>query len=145
MLTHRRKIQIEFGDCDPGGIVYFPRYCEYFDACTNALFKRAGLPKRRMLKTYAIAGIPLVETQARFLVPSQFGEPVVVESCVAKWGRSSFTVQHRLFKGNTLAVEVLEKRVRVARLAGGAIRYKGKTIPQEVKDRFAGSSRPRRA
>jgi 4-hydroxybenzoyl-CoA thioesterase len=136
MLTNRRKIQIEFGDCDPGGIVYFPRYFEYFDACTNALFARAGLLKRKMLAAYGIAGIPLVEAQARFLVPSQFGDSVVVESCIAKWGRSSFSVHHKLFKGDVLAVEVFEKRVWVAQLAGGTIRYKAKEIPNEVKRRF---------
>ncbi len=141
MLTNRRTIHVEFGDCDPGGIVYFPRYFEYLDACTNALFERAGLPKRQMLKTYAIAGIPLVEARARFLLPSQFGDTVVVESCVPEWGRSSFSVHHKLFKEDDLAVEVFEKRVWVARSANGRGRLKGKTIPQEVKERFSGSGR----
>ncbi len=59
MLISHRKIHIEWGDCDPGEIVHFPRYFEYCDACTNALFERAGLPKRQMLKTYGIAGIPI--------------------------------------------------------------------------------------
>jgi 4-hydroxybenzoyl-CoA thioesterase len=140
MLTNRRKIHIEWGDCDPGEIVYFPRYFEYCDACTNALFERAGLPKPQMFKTYGIAGIPLVDARARFLVPSQFGDDVVVESCVAEWGRSSFTVHHKLFKGDELAVEVLEKRVWVVRSAGRRVRYKGRSIPQEVKERFSGSS-----
>lgn len=140
MLKNRRKIRIEWGDCDPGGIVYFPRYFEYFDTCTNALFERAGLPKPQMIRTYKIAGIPMVEARAKFLVPSQFGETVVVESYVARWGRSSFSVHHRLFKGDMLAVEVFEKRVWVVRSAGGPVRYKGKTIPQDVKDRFRGAS-----
>ena len=140
MLKNRKRIRIEWGDCDPGGIAYFPRYFEYFDACTNALFERAGLRKPQMIKTYGIAGIPMVETRAKFLVPSQFGETVVVESCVAEWGRSSFSVHHKLFKGNVLAVEVFEKRVWVVRSAGGPVRYKGQTIPQDVKDRFRGAS-----
>ena len=59
MLISHRKIHIEWGDCDPGEIVYFPRYFEYRDACTHALFERASLPKRQMLKTYGIAGIPI--------------------------------------------------------------------------------------
>ena len=144
MLINRRKIQIEFGDCDPGGIVYFPRYFEYFDACTNALFERAGLPKQKMLKSYGIAGIPLVRAEARFLAPSQFGEAVVVESCVARWGRSSFLVLHKLYKGSRLAVEVSEKRVWVARSPGGHARFKGQIIPEEVKKKFAGPDRDRR-
>ncbi|MFZ0968860.1 MAG: acyl-CoA thioesterase, partial [Candidatus Acidiferrales bacterium] len=67
MLINRKEIRIEWGDCDPGGIVFFPRYFEYCDACTNALFERAGLPKPEILKSYGIGGIPLVEARARFI------------------------------------------------------------------------------
>ena len=42
MLINRKEIRIEWGDCDPGGIVFFPRYFEYCDACTNALFETRG-------------------------------------------------------------------------------------------------------
>jgi len=38
MLTNRRMACIQFGDCDPRGIVFYPRYFESFDACTDALF-----------------------------------------------------------------------------------------------------------
>ena len=74
MLVNKRNIQIEWGDCDPLGIVYFPRYFEFFDACTDALFERAGLRKQEMLEKYKIGGIPLVEARARFLAPSSFGD-----------------------------------------------------------------------
>ena len=50
-IISRKTIRIEWGDCDPAQIVYFPRYFAYFDACTTALFLKAGLPaKRKMLK-----------------------------------------------------------------------------------------------
>jgi 4-hydroxybenzoyl-CoA thioesterase len=137
MLVNRKTIRIEWGDCDPGGIVYFPRYFEYFDACTNALFECAGLPKRMMLETYGIAGIPLVESQARFFAPSQFGDMVRVESCVTEWGRSSFSVRHQLFKDDALAVEVLEKRVWVARSTQKSRLFEGRAIPQAVKEKFS--------
>jgi 4-hydroxybenzoyl-CoA thioesterase len=52
MLTNRKPIRIAWGDCDPLGIVYFPRYFEYFDGCTVSLFEKAGLQKREMLETY---------------------------------------------------------------------------------------------
>ncbi len=137
MLTNRKEIRIEWGDCDPGGIVFFPRYFEYCDACTNALFERAGLPKPEILKSYGIGGIPLVEARARFIVPSQFGDTVTVESCVSEWGRSSFSVHHKIFKENVLALEIFEKRVWVERVEGDTIRYKGIPVPEEVKARFS--------
>ena len=137
MLTNRKEIQIEWGDCDPFGIVFFPRYFEYFDACTNALFSRAlGLRKAEMLRYYKIAGIPLVQASCNFFVPSSFGDVVQVDSCVTRWGKSSFTVQHKLFRGETLAVEGMEKRVWTVRLPGESEKPKGQAIPKEVIEKF---------
>ena len=136
MLINRRAIHVEWGDCDPGGIVYYPRYFEYCDACTNALFERAGLPKPLLLQQYGIAGIPLVESRARYLLPSQFGETLTVESSIAQWGRGSFSVHHRLMKGEELAAEIFETRVWVARISDAPIRFKAVEIPTEVKEKF---------
>jgi len=136
MLVNKRSIHIEWGDCDPLGIVYFPRYFEFFDACTNALFEHAGLPKKEMLKKYEIAGIPLVESRARFLLPSSFGDTVVVESNITEWSKASFSVYHRLFKGEELAVEGFEKRVWVVHAPGEKNKIKSHAIPQEVIEKF---------
>jgi 4-hydroxybenzoyl-CoA thioesterase len=136
MLINVKEIKIEWGDCDPAGIVYFPRYFEYFDAATNSLFERAGLPKARMLQTYEIIGIPLVEAHSRFLIPSRFGDSVSIRSSVSEWGRSSFSVHHELLKGSDLAVEGFEKRVWTARSPEDSAKLVSRAIPQSVKDKF---------
>jgi 4-hydroxybenzoyl-CoA thioesterase len=96
-----------------------------------------------MLKRFGIAGIPIVDARAKFLVPSQFGDTIVVESQIASWGRSSFAVHHRIFRDKTLAAEVDEIRVWVTRAKGESGRLKGQAIPQEVKRGFARGSRQR--
>jgi len=136
MLTNLQTIRIEWGDCDPAGIVYFPRYVEYFDRCTRALFERAGLSKRDMLKTYAIAGIPVVDMKAQFVIPSRYGEDVTVESCVIEWGDSSFVVRHRLMRGDAMAIECFETRVWVVQVSDDPVKYEGRSIPREVKEKF---------
>jgi len=136
MLVNKKKIRVEWGDCDPAGIVYYPRYFAFFDNCTAALFEAAGLPKQEMLKTYGIVGMPMVDTRARFLVPSRFGDDVIVESSISEWGRSSFDVQHKLFKGEALAVECFETRVWAARSRSKAEKIEGQTIPDDVKAKF---------
>ncbi len=137
MLTNRREIQIEWGDCDPFGIVFFPRYFEYFDACTNALFHRGlGYPKAEMLKRYQIAGIPLVKASCNFFVPSSFGDIVNVESKIVEWGTSSFSVEHRLFRGGTLAVEGFEKRVWTVRNTLDPSKVKSQPIPKDLIEKF---------
>jgi 4-hydroxybenzoyl-CoA thioesterase len=135
-VIHRREILIEWGDCDPATIVYFPRYFEYGDACTGALFASAGMPKPELLKNHNIAGIPLVDAHARFFAASRFGETLTVESRITAWGRSSFSVLHRFLKGDQLAVDVSEKRVWAVHDPTGAQPLKSSPIPQEVKDRL---------
>ncbi len=139
MRVHRKQIHVEWGDCDPAGIVYFPRYFEYFDACTNALFESAGLPKPELLRTYGIIGIPLVEAHARYIAPSAFGDTVLVETCITEGKNSSFSVQHKLYRGEILAVEATEVRVWTGRTGNDPKRIESRPIPREVIERFTDS------
>ena len=139
MRVHRKQIHVEWGDCDPAGIVYFPRYFEYFDACTNALFESAGLPKPELLRTYGIMGIPLVEAQARYIAPSSFGDTVLVETRITEWRDSSFRVEHKLYRGEILAVEATEVRVWTVRVGSDPKRIESRPIPREIIERFTDS------
>ena len=141
-LTNRKTIQIEWGDCDPAQIVHYPRYLAYFDACTTALFRKAGLSKRQMLKNYRIVGIPMVDLRASFIAPSRFSDTVIVESEITKWGRSSFGVRHRLFNRGVLAVECFETRVWTAISAGGSQKLESKPVPREVIEKFSADRKP---
>ena len=80
MLINRRTVTVEWGDCDAAGIVYFPRYFAWFDASTAALFRRAGLEKHDLIKTFGIVGYPVVDTRARFIRSSTFGDIVDIET-----------------------------------------------------------------
>jgi 4-hydroxybenzoyl-CoA thioesterase len=133
-LTNTRTVRIEWGDCDPAGIIFYPRYFEIFDASTSALFERAlGLTKLELLKTFDFAGFPLARTRARFLKPTRFGDDVSVETKIS-FGRASFEIEHRLsLKGET-CVECTEKRVWVVRDADG--RMKSRPVPEAVLAKF---------
>ena len=136
-MTNARTVKIEWGDCDPAGIVFYPRYFAMFDASTTALFERAlGMTKYQFLKRYQAVGYPMLETAARFLTPTRFGDSVVIETSLSKLGRSSFDVTHRLTKDGELAVECTEKRVWVTRDPDDAERIKSQAIPGEIVDRL---------
>jgi 4-hydroxybenzoyl-CoA thioesterase len=134
MLVNTRVVRIEWGDCDPAGIVYYPRYFAFFDASTSALIERAlGMTKHDYLKAYDFAGHPLVNAHSRFLIPTRFGDDVTIETTVAELRRSSFDVRHRLTKNGALAVEGFETRVWVqGDPAKGQM--KAAPLPQEVID-----------
>ena len=139
MLVNTRDRTIEWGDCDPAGIVFNPRFFEWFDAATAGLFVRAlGITKAEMLRRYNCAGIPLVDTRASFHVPCRFGDEVRIDSTVTEFRRSSFSVRHRLFRADgTLAVEAFETRVWIAHAPDRPGGIKAQPIPGDIIARFA--------
>jgi 4-hydroxybenzoyl-CoA thioesterase len=136
-LTNTRRVRIEWGDCDPMGIVFYPRYLAMFDDSTHYLFERAlGIAKPKIMQVYAVAGFPLVDVRVRFIVPSRFGDDVDIESKVGAFRRSSFVVEHRLRKGDELAVECFETRVWIRRHPDDPNAMQSQPVPEEVKARF---------
>lgn len=140
MQTNRRTVRITWGDCDPAGIVYYPRYFAMFDDSTTALFERVlGMTKYEFLNAYEFAGYPMVDTRAKFSIPNRFGDEVVIETAVTEFRRSSFDIHHRLLKDGELSVEGFETRVWVGRDSNDASRIKSVPIPQKVIDLFSQS------
>ena len=140
MFTSTRTTRIEWGDCDPAGIVFYPRYFAMFDTSTTTLVERAlGMKKIDYLKAYNFLGHPVVETRARFLIPTRFGDEVSIETTLTECGRSSFKLQHRLMKDGTLAVEGFETRVWAATHPDDPARITSQAMPAEVVARFTHS------
>jgi len=136
-FVHRRQIVIEWGHCDPAGIVFNSRFFEFFDWNAWTMFEAAlGVPRAELFATYDIMGIPLVDARARFVVPIKFGDIVDIASEVSEFRRSSFDVQHRLMVGGELAVEGSETRVWATRDKDDPSRIRSKPIPAEVIERF---------
>jgi len=137
MLINKRLIRVQWGDCDPAGIVFYPRYFEWFDASTILLFEKAtGLTKIKMLEKYNGAGLALLEARAVFKVASHYGEDIEIESRVTEFRRSSFFVQHKVTKGDVLALEGFETRLWTVRDAEDANRLRAGTLPPEILEGF---------
>ncbi|MBS0248564.1 MAG: acyl-CoA thioesterase [Proteobacteria bacterium] len=133
--TNTRDVRIEWGDCDPAGIIFYPNYFRIFDHSIEMLFESAlGITKYEMFRTLEFAGWPLLKTQSRFFKPTRFGDDCVIASTIT-FGRTSFEVSHRItLKGET-CVEANEKRVWTVRDASGQL--KSHPIPNTVLAKFA--------
>jgi len=132
MLVNHRTLRIEWGQCDPAGIVFYPQYLIMFDTSTGWLFERTGLSPSAMRKKYGIVGMPVLEVGARFMRPCRFDDDVIIESEVGEWGRSSFTVRHRVFKEGELALDGFEKRVWAAADPQRAGAIKSQPVPADI-------------
>ena len=136
-LINRRQFTIEWGHCDPAGIVFNARFFEFFDWGTWTLFELAlGVKPPDLGKAFGIIGIPLVDAGARFLAPAKFGDTVEIASQVSEFRRSSFDVAHRITVGGTVAVEGSETRVWAVRDPADPAKIKSQPIPPEVTARL---------
>ena len=114
MLTNKRTITVEFGECDPSGIVYNPNYFIWFDLSVHALFARGGVDLKTFMTEFGIDGIPVVDYKCKFLAPARWGDELVIETSVVELHRCAFDMQHRIFNGGVLAVDCMETRVCTA-------------------------------
>ena len=111
-----------------------------FDSCTTALFSQAlGMSKYQFTRHYEFAGYPMVDTRARFLRPTKFGDDVVIETTVTAFRRSSFDVRHRITLNGDLCVECTDTRVWAERDPDNPEKIRSKPVPQEVIEKFGGA------
>lgn len=135
MFSNIIKVEVQFGDCDPAGIVYYPNYFRFFDNATAAMLSAAfAMHKRNWLEHFGIAGIPMVDTGARFMRPSRFGDIIEIHSEITELGRSSFGVKHVVVRDGETMIEGHEKRVWVVRGEDGGIR--SAALPDDVRKRL---------
>lgn len=132
-----RRKRIEWGECDPAGIVYAPRYLDMFGENTILLFEHAGLPKKRaMLKELGVAGFPMLDVSARFRRPTAYGDEVTIESDAPQFGGSSFVIEHRLLHEGHVCVECTEKRVWTVPDASRPGGLRSERVPDKIRALF---------
>lgn len=137
MFEHHRRITVEWGDCDPAGIVFFPNYLKWFDDCASALFAAAGLPLQTLFAAHGVVGIPVVDVRVTYKASAAFGDELLAKTSVIEARRSSFVIQHRIYKQDILAVEGLVTRVWVGADIEKEGGLKSRPLPREIVERFA--------
>ncbi|OAN75674.1 hypothetical protein A8B82_01720 [Sulfitobacter sp. EhC04] len=140
MLTNKLTRRVEWGDCDPAGIVFNPQFFRWFDHGTAMLYEAAGWPKQEMLALFGAAGCPIVETRAVFKAPCRYGEDVEITTEIVDLKDRSFDVKHTLTKNGHVCVEGFETRVWTVKDPEKGL--KSAKIPDALAARFRDSHSP---
>jgi len=137
-LVNRTELTVEWGHCDPAGIVFNSRFFEYFDIGTWLLFEVAlGVKRSEIAEVFGIVGYPIVDAKARFIAPVKFGDRIEIASIVTEFRRSSFDVEHRISNQGQIAAEGNETRVWVGRNPDNPAQLRSQPIPADVVERFS--------
>ena len=142
MASHALTVKVRWSEADPAGIVFYPRFFEWFDLGTEALFESLGLPWAEMFPASQIVGVPIVESGARFTSPVRYGDEVRIETTVSEVREKTFRIEHEVSVGPRHCTTGFEVRAWVARPehAGGAL--EARPIPAGVVARLKGESGP---
>jgi 4-hydroxybenzoyl-CoA thioesterase len=134
-FVFRWQMTVEFGHCDPAGMVSPKRLFEYFDTGTWSLFEAAlGVKRQDFITTFGI--LPLVDVRLDCRKTVKFGDAIEIASRVAEFRRSSFDVDHRITVDGALAVEGGETRVWAVRNKNNPDKISALAIPPEIVARF---------
>lgn len=86
--------QVRFGDCDPAGIVFFPRYFEISNSVVEDWWQQIGQPWTDSILRRRI-GTPTAHLDTVFVSPSRFGDTLSFHLSVEHLGRSALTLRLR--------------------------------------------------
>jgi len=108
-VTERK---IMWGDLDALGIVFYPRYYEWIDACGHLFFEDINLNLGEVWKTRNIL-FGLVGTSFRYFKPGRYHQKIRIITQLAELEKKKLTLKHSLYLStdDTLMAEGLENRI----------------------------------
>ncbi len=134
-ITGRFACEVQWGDCDPAGIIFYPTYFRWFDSASWAFFASVGYTARRMRAE--ARSLPLVSADCQFMHPAGQADRCEVVSRIARFGGKSFVVAHEVIRvDGVMLARGAETRVWGRHVDGAGSPMKGETIPDDLKALF---------
>ena len=133
-------VQVRWSDVDPAGIVFYPRFFEWYDLGCESLFASLGLPWPEAFPAYDIVGVPIVESGSRFLSPARYGDVLTIQSAVAWVKSKTFRMEHTIAVGERICAQGFEVRVWVGRPKAAGEALHARPIPAEVVRQLTGAA-----
>ena len=128
------SVRVEFGDCDPARIVWFPNFFRWIDHASRHFFIECGVPPwHETEKTLGVIGTPIVDSHSRFLKTATYGDALTFEVSVPEWRGKSFVQRYRCVRGEDVIMECDEVRIFAGRKEGDAEAIRALPIPEEIR------------
>lgn len=131
-------LRVEFGDCDPARIVWFPNFFRWIDAASRRFFVECGVPPwHETGATLGVIGTSLVDVQAKFIKTASYGDLLHIHASITEWRSKSFVQHYRVLRnsaaGQDLIMECSEVRIFAARREGDPASIRAVAIPSAIR------------
>lgn len=125
--------KVRFGEIDEAGIVYYPRFFNFYHLAMEEFFEQAvGTPYAEVIKGWKV-GFPTVHVQADFFKPLRFGDVMTIAVSVTKLGRSSVRMRYRVRRTGEDAVAA---QAILTTACVDMTTFRARSIPQQLREAF---------
>ena len=123
--------RIMWGDLDALGIVFYPRYHEWFDGCAHQFFEAVGIPHDHLWQDHHMV-FGLIETQCRFKRAGRYHQFIRISTRIEQLKPKGFTLRHVISQAadNKIMVVGIEKRICMD--ASDPLNLRVTTIPETI-------------
>lgn len=111
MRQFRYQRLLQWSECDPAGIIFFPHYARWMVEGVNLLFLALGVDPNGLTENGALRGLPSTGFSMQFHAPAKLHDELTHEITVARLGSKSLTFRHRFLRGTECVAEAEEVRV----------------------------------
>ncbi|CEH50845.1 acyl-CoA thioesterase [Xanthomonas citri pv. durantae] len=130
MRQFRYERLLQWSECDPAGIIFFPHYARWMVEGVNLLFLALGIDPNGTTDTGAQRGLPSTGFTTQFHAPAKLHDQLVHEISVTRIGSKSLAFRHRFLRDGQCLADAEEVRVWAESDANG---LRTVPIPDEVK------------
>ena len=113
MAAFQSRRTVEWGDCDPAGIVFYPNYFRWMDAAYHAMCRHRGFDLAAAEADIEGLATPLVEAECSFAAPARPGDQLEIRVAVDRIGTSSLALAYRFGRDEAVIAQGRESRVFV--------------------------------
>ena len=92
-------LRVYYEDTDAQGVVYYANYFRFMERARTEWLRSLGVDQRALLYEQRRMFV-VVDTNARFIVPAQFNDQLVVTARLAGLTRASFNIEQNIFRDN---------------------------------------------
>lgn len=130
-FSYQRRLQ--WSECDPVGIIFFPHYARWVADGLHEMFLTLGVDPAGVYDGNIRRGMPAVSLSMQFHAAPALHDEVDHLIVVQKVGTKSISFRHEFRRGDVLLAEADDVRVWTTHIVGQPHGLKAVQIPPEIR------------
>lgn len=133
MIQQTIEKKILWGDMDPAGIVYYPRYYQWMDGATHQFFENNSLNLNSLMLERNIQ-FALAETACEYFSPGGYHQIILINTHIEQMDKHTVTLRHNITEKDDgrILVNGMEKRICLEIQAPG--KMMAIEIPPDIRE-----------